>query len=624
MQTTERKYSKGDIIFREGEPSSSAFMIVTGQVGLFKKKLVGTKLQMIKLETLSSGDMIGEMGIFDHSARSSTARALGSVKLNVIKQDSFREALKDKPEVALNVINNLAERLRHSAEMVASPVSGGQLKASKKILIGSGLSNEKSLTSISVQKSLWDSILGLFKKSTNKRYLLEFRVSRLKGDKEGIQTTNLVRALSKQRGANVKAYHETVVGESKENNEEVSLNSSLFSARELLEKDNADLLVWGEVNEIGSVINLRFTTINTHEDHPGSFLISDQLALPLNFSSDLARLLCATAVASVVPSNETQRLLIKPLLLPALDFEKNNQQEPPKDLILKDQISIQICYANIIALIGYYMHDLNLISKAAKLYQENLEMVSKETDRKTWANILFHLCRIRQLFGEKSGDIKILTDCINNYQNLLEEFVKDDYPQEWAAIQYRLGNTFYHLDDLRGETAELKNSIQYYQRALQVYSKFEDPKKWGDIKNSLGRALQVWGDLARSPKIIDKAISECNQSLQVRSMAENPILWAATKNNIGSAMFLRGRIKNNEDNLNAAIDAFDDALKVYRSYDAKRLIRITERNLSKVENLKKIRLAKATTPVLWQQKIVGDGNKLSRPISQGTNSYISG
>ena len=87
---------------------------------------------------------------------------------------------------------------------------------------------------------------------------------------------------------------------------------------------------------------------------------------------------------------------------------------------------------------------------------------------------------------------------------------------------------------------------------------------------------------------------------------------------------MRGRLKNNEDNLNAAIDAFDDALKVYRSYDAKRLIRITERNLSKVENLKKIRLAKATTPVLWQQKIVGDGNKLSRPISQGTNSYISG
>ena len=68
MQTTERNYSKGDVIFREGEPSSSAFMIVTGQVRLFKKKLVGSKSQMIPLETLSSGDIIGEMGIFDHSA----------------------------------------------------------------------------------------------------------------------------------------------------------------------------------------------------------------------------------------------------------------------------------------------------------------------------------------------------------------------------------------------------------------------------------------------------------------------------------------------------------------------------------------------------------------------------
>ena len=47
MQTTERNYSKGDIIFREGEPSSSAFMIVKGQVGLFKKKLVGSKFKMI-------------------------------------------------------------------------------------------------------------------------------------------------------------------------------------------------------------------------------------------------------------------------------------------------------------------------------------------------------------------------------------------------------------------------------------------------------------------------------------------------------------------------------------------------------------------------------------------------
>lgn len=623
MQTMERNYSKGDIIFREGEPSSSAFMIVKGQVGLFKKKLVGSKFKMIPLETLSSGDIIGEMGIFDHSARSSTARALGPVKLNVIKQDSFREALKDKPEVALDVINNLAERLRNSSEMAFSPMSGDQLKARKKISIGSGSIKERSFNSTSIQKSLWESILGLFKKSTHKRYLLEFRVTRLKGDKEGIQTANLVRALSKQRGANVEVYHEHVVGESKENNEDISLKSALLSARELLEKDNADLLIWGEISEVGSVINLRFTTRNSYEDHPGSFLTSDRLALPINFGPELARLLCATAVASVVPSHETQRLLIKPLLLPALDFEQKNQQEPPKDLTLKDQISIQICYANIIALIGHYMHDLNLTTKAANLYQENLDMISKETDRNTWANILLHLCRIRQLFGDKSRDIKILTECIDNYQDLLEDFNKDDCPQEWAAIQYRIGNTLYNLDDLRGETVELKNSIQYYQRALEVYTKFDAPQKWSDIKNSLGRVLQVWGDLARNSKIIDKAISECQQSLQVRSMAKNPILWAATKNNMGSALFLRGRLKNDENNLNTAIDAFNDALKVYRSYDAQRLIRITERNLLKVNNLKKIRLAKGSTPIFWEQKIVGGGNKPSRKISRETSNYVS-
>ena len=113
MQSMEKKYTDGEIIFREGDQSSSAFVISSGQVELLKNASDG----MVRLAMLSAGEIIGEMGIVDKSARSATARAIGPVKLDVIEREGFLASLKEEPDVALSVIGNLAERLRNSNEM---------------------------------------------------------------------------------------------------------------------------------------------------------------------------------------------------------------------------------------------------------------------------------------------------------------------------------------------------------------------------------------------------------------------------------------------------------------------------------------------------------------------------
>ena len=117
----DKNYTDGEIIFREGDASSSAFVIVSGQVELLKTTSSGPVNGMVCLAILSAGEIIGEMGIVDRSARSATARAVGSVTLDVIEREGFLASLKEQPDVALTVIGNLAERLRNSNEMAVRP-----------------------------------------------------------------------------------------------------------------------------------------------------------------------------------------------------------------------------------------------------------------------------------------------------------------------------------------------------------------------------------------------------------------------------------------------------------------------------------------------------------------------
>jgi tetratricopeptide (TPR) repeat protein len=608
MQNNEKKYADGDIIFREGGASSSAFMISSGQVELLKNAPVGQNGGFVRLELLSAGAIIGEMGIFDNSARSTTARAVGSVTLDVIEHEGFLTSIKEKPDVALSVIGNLAERLRNSNEMTlhsSSLNSPNQVSKLATLSVG-------PRKSTGGQASLWNSIRSLFIKSPGKRRLLEFRVARLAGDKDGTQTNFLVRSLSNRPELHVKAYNEPLPIENTGYRSAAFLQSALTVGQQWLAKDKADLLIWGDVNEVGTVIHLRFITQVSDADHPGKFLISDRLAIPTNFGPEFSRLLYAVAVASITPRTETQRSLIKPLLLPALESAQQTRQELPHELLLQDQNTIQVCYGNVTALIGYHMSDSNWLMKAADAYQEVIDITSKDTDPIAWANVQLHLCRIRQGLGERSNDPKVLQNTIDILREILEVYTLGDFPWEWGNIQTRIGNALYRLDSLNGATELLKESVVAYQSALRVFSKIGSPLKWSDLKHNLGQVLQVWGDLSRNPKILERAVLTCQEALQVRNRLETPMLWAATQNNLGSALFLLGRLTKDSEHLEGAAESFGRALQIYESFGAARLSRVTDRNMAKAENLLRTRVARRAAKIYWKEDVDAFETKLTK------------
>ena len=598
MQSNVKQYADGEIIFHEGQESSSAFVISSGQVELLKNVPGGADGGRVRLELLSAGAMVGEMGIFDRSARSTTARAVGPVTVEVIEQAGFLTSIKEQPDVALSVINGLAERLQNSNELAVRSSIQTQLESGPPI---ASLSF-KGAKAVGCQTSLWESIRNLFIKNSEKRRLLEFRVARLNGDDDGSQTNLLVNALSNQPELNVKAFNNPLPVENEGYRSATFLQSSVAVGRQWLNRDNADLLIWGDVNEVGTVIHLRFVTQIGDADYAGGFLISDRLAVPTNFSSDFKKLIYVVSVAAVMPRTESQRLLIKPLLLPALEAAQQTRQEPPHELSIQDQNTIQVCYGNVTALIGYYMSDTSWLSSAANVYQEVLESIPKDTDPIAWGNVQYHLCRIRQALGEKTNDAEILEKTIDGFKEISEIFSFEFFPREWANVQCRLGNALYRLDAINGETTLLKSAVVAYQSALRVFSKAQTPLKWSELKHNVGQSLQVWGDLTRNTKILERAVLSCQEALQVRSRLETPILWAATQNNLGSALYLLGRLTQDSEHLEGAAEAFGRALEIYETFGAARLSRIATKNMDKAENLLRARIARRAAKVYWKEE----------------------
>ena len=76
------KYQDGMVIFKEGEPGHSAFVLVSGQVEILKKTTNG----LVSLAMISPGEVFGEMGVVDRSNRSVTAKAIGDVIVEVVDQ----------------------------------------------------------------------------------------------------------------------------------------------------------------------------------------------------------------------------------------------------------------------------------------------------------------------------------------------------------------------------------------------------------------------------------------------------------------------------------------------------------------------------------------------------------
>jgi CRP/FNR family transcriptional regulator, cyclic AMP receptor protein len=124
-----RRWGAGEVIFREGDAGDTCYVIQDGCVRVTRNHSDG---RTITLAELRSGDLFGELAMFDSEQRSATVEAAEETTAVALLAGDLRRLLLRHPDISIKLLSAFAERLkeanerisRQSFQTVASRVAG--------------------------------------------------------------------------------------------------------------------------------------------------------------------------------------------------------------------------------------------------------------------------------------------------------------------------------------------------------------------------------------------------------------------------------------------------------------------------------------------------------------------
>ena len=100
-------YNAGQVLFRQGEEGDAAYVILTGSADI----LVESDAGQIKVAGVEPNAIVGEIAILCDVSRTATVQASERLEALRIRKDHFIRMLKENPEMTLEILKVLADRL---------------------------------------------------------------------------------------------------------------------------------------------------------------------------------------------------------------------------------------------------------------------------------------------------------------------------------------------------------------------------------------------------------------------------------------------------------------------------------------------------------------------------------
>jgi len=113
LESLDRK--AGALLFRAGDEGDAMYVIEEGKVRICVRAKDGHEVTLTELDR---GDFFGEMALFDGKPRSADARVAEDARLAVLSREHFLSFVRSNPNVALEMLTALANRLRHTDELL--------------------------------------------------------------------------------------------------------------------------------------------------------------------------------------------------------------------------------------------------------------------------------------------------------------------------------------------------------------------------------------------------------------------------------------------------------------------------------------------------------------------------
>jgi CRP-like cAMP-binding protein len=110
-------YRAGQILFHQGDLGDAAYVVLAGTADI----LVDTPAGEIKVADVEVNSIVGEIAILCDVSRTATVKATSNVEALRISKEHFLKLLSDFPEMAVDIMRVLADRLNHTtAELTAA------------------------------------------------------------------------------------------------------------------------------------------------------------------------------------------------------------------------------------------------------------------------------------------------------------------------------------------------------------------------------------------------------------------------------------------------------------------------------------------------------------------------
>ena len=166
---TRRTVRQGATIFSKGDPGNGLMGVIAGTVKISVSSAEG---QEAVLNVIHEGEIFGEVALLDGRPRTADAVAMSECELMVMDRRDFLPFLKAEPEMAIQLIEVLCERLRRTSEQIEDVMFLPLPARLAKLLLrlareqheGALLGQRLAITQREISK-----MIGISRESTNKQ-----------------------------------------------------------------------------------------------------------------------------------------------------------------------------------------------------------------------------------------------------------------------------------------------------------------------------------------------------------------------------------------------------------------------------------------------------------------------
>lgn len=400
-------------------------------------------------------------------------------------------------------------------------------------------------------------------------------------------TRHLVRMLRRRPGVRIRTLERPVAARDA-GHDGRTVRAITMAGRDWLKRSSGDLLIWGTVPAPGTTLHLRFVAAS-EPALPGVGVVDPAgiIGLPIGFGDDLAGLLYAVVLAAARPDDAAKARTRFYRVATAFRGLRATIQSLPPTLTAFERATLRAAFGDVAAFLAGAPRYRVLLRDAVDAYEAALPGLT-DADAPLAAAVV---ARNRGLAGlaaaGSDADPRALEAAIGFLQRAIDGFAARGLAQAHALTCDRLGDALYRLEERVSDPSLLEDAVAAHRMALAGLTPSRAPDAWAEAQHNLARAAQVLGAETENPEWLVMAIAAGKAALTLRTRESHPLAWAAAQNTIGSALFLLARRPRDATMLAEAAVALTGARDVFRDRGATALAAVVERNLARVEALRR-------------------------------------